>query len=91
MIQRESPAINICRELLQEGVNLVIYDPQVNKKQIENDLQLSENQNKTFEANEGTWKFSKTIIECTINADAILILTEWSELKKLTGKKFLIE
>ncbi len=80
---RESPAISICRELLQEGVNLVIYDPQVNKEQIESDLELKENQNTILEADEGSWKFSKSIIECTDNADAILILTEWSEFKKI--------
>ena len=36
---RESAAITICRELLEEGANLVIHDPKVKSKQIESDYQ----------------------------------------------------
>ena len=36
---RESAAIQICRDLLEEGANLIINDPIVNEKQIANDLE----------------------------------------------------
>ena len=35
---RESPSINISKQLLQEGAKLAIYDPKVSKKQIFNEL-----------------------------------------------------
>ena len=88
---RESPAINICKELLQEGANLYIYDPQVNKKQIGMDLELNDNDNdndyKNFNSNEGSWKFAKSIFDSTKNADAILILTEWNEFQSINWKE----
>ena len=34
---RESPSIKICKELLEEGANIAIYDPRVSKKQIASD------------------------------------------------------
>ena len=80
---RESPAIKICKELLEEGVNLAIYDPQVNKKQIESDLGQIENKNISISASEGSWSFSSSIIESSKNSDAILILTEWDEFRDI--------
>ena len=35
---RESSAIKICRDLLDEGANLIIHDPKVKVEQIEKDL-----------------------------------------------------
>ena len=40
---RESSAINICKDLLEEGAILYIHDPKVNSLQISNDLGKSEN------------------------------------------------
>ena len=37
---RESPAIAICRRLLEEKANLAIYDPKVSKQAIINSLNL---------------------------------------------------
>ena len=36
---RESPAIRICRDLLEEGAQLAIHDPKVTAQQIARDLQ----------------------------------------------------
>ena len=36
---RESPAIRICRDLLEEGAQLAIHDPKVEADQIARDLQ----------------------------------------------------
>lgn len=37
---RETPAIDVCKGLMDEGAKLRIYDPQVTFKQIKQDLSL---------------------------------------------------
>lgn len=37
---RETPAIDVCKGLMEEGAKLRIYDPQVTFKQIKQDLSL---------------------------------------------------
>ncbi len=80
---RESPSIKICKELLEEGAILAIYDPRVSKKQIETDLERKEFANPNDEKNEGSWSFCDSIIDSALNSDAILILTEWNEFKEV--------
>ncbi len=79
---RESSAIDICKNLLQEGANLSIYDPKVKDIQIENELNLKQNINLETH-NKANWNFSKSIQICVEGADAILILTEWEEFEYL--------
>ena len=69
---RESPAINICRDLLEEGCILSIYDPKVNKNQIDNDLSFKCDSDKT-------WEVNKSVLSAVKDADAIIFLTEWEE------------
>ena len=82
---RESSAISICKDLLQEGANLFIHDPKVSSQQIASDLLIEENKdlgsfNDTSILNiEGAWSFVRDIDGCFKNADAIVILTEWEE------------
>ncbi len=82
---RESSAISICKDLLQEGANLFIHDPKVSSQQIASDLLIEENKdlgslNDTSLLNiEGAWSFVRKIDGCFKNADAIVILTEWEE------------
>ena len=49
---RESPAISIARELLENGANLYIHDPQVSESKISQVL----GENKP-NSNEGRWFF----------------------------------
>ncbi len=91
---RESAAITICKDLLDEGAFLCIHDPKVNPEQISRDLdsdQLTENSdnqdNSTFYDLEGEWKFSKDIYQAAKNADAILILTGWEDYQKINWEK----
>lgn len=35
---RETPAINVCKDLMADGAKLVIYDPKVTEAQINHDL-----------------------------------------------------
>ena len=81
---RESPAINICRNLLEEGSHLSIYDPKVDKNQIKIDLD-----NQKSKQNEITDKIDmcSTIEEAIKDSDGIVILTEWDEFKNINWEK----
>ena len=82
---RESPSIDIAKNLLEEGANLRIHDPKVSKEQIERDLNLSELNNldikhsKEESSTEGSWIFTETIEKTVQNVDAVIVLTEWKE------------
>ena len=83
---RESAAIKICNDLINEGAYLIIHDPKVNAKQIEKDLKITqisdenENNGKYIKSQIGHWRFSKSL-NIFGDAHAILILTEWEEYK----------
>ncbi len=81
---RESPAIRICQDLINEGASLNIYDPKVNSDQIYNSLK--ENQ-KDFCLENKNINVNKNIEEACINVDAIILLTEWEEFRKINWKK----
>ncbi len=87
---RESAAINICKDLLEEGAFLFIHDPKVSWRQIEIDLKLSPiheikplSEVQNFESYEGQWYFDDDIKLAAKKADAIVVLTEWEEYSKL--------
>ena len=84
---RDSSAIQICKNLLDEGARLEIYDPKVNKIQIEkdlnNDLKNENDQNNPI----GSWNCSNSLYEAAIESDAIIILTEWEEFKNIDWAK----
>ena len=90
---RESAAINICKDLLQEGALLFIHDPKVDKKQISKDLLKEEsgelkNSKKEYDKEiEGEWCFVDNVLESFKDADAIVILTEWGEYFKIDWEK----
>ena len=91
---RESAAIQICKDLIEEGANLIIHDPKVESSQISKDLGFNETKiesvNKKMSQNineNGGWIMTKNIYEGFKNADAILILTEWSEYSEINWIK----
>ena len=72
---RESPSINISKDLLQEGAKLNFYDPKENEKQILKEFEeIIDNENVLV---------SNTPIKAAEGVDAILVLTEWEEFKNL--------
>ena len=79
---RESPAINISKNLILEGAQLSIYDPKVKEEKIrkEFDYYLDISSNKDFES---SWVKTDSVEEAVKDADAIVILTEWVVFKKL--------
>ena len=76
---RESAAIYVCKDLLEEQANISIYDPEVSEVQIRRDLQLPEN--------DTLLTVCKDPYTATKDAHAVLILTEWDEFKELDFKK----
>ncbi len=68
---RESPAIRICRDLLEEGAQLAIVDPKVSTSQIGRDLGQSAGEG------EGAWQQVDSVAAAASGADALLLLTEW--------------
>lgn len=70
---RESSAIYICRDLLEERAHLAIYDPKVEREQIFRDLNRKDPDPSII--------ICKDHYEAAANADAILILTEWDQFR----------
>ena len=80
---RESPAIYICKKLIEEGAILNIYDPKVNFQQISKDLD-----NYDSEINiDKKWHYSDKVYDTFDDADAAIFLTEWSEFQNLNWPK----
>ena len=81
---RESPAIQICCDLLEEGAQLAIHDPKVDPAQIALDLQQPEVPVASTTMNmDGGWIFCSDVAEACSGADAVLILTEWQHFAQL--------
>ncbi len=75
---RESAAIYICKDLLEEHAQLSIYDPKVGEKQILEALESRED-----EGNLSRVSVVNDPYEAAKDAHAIAILTEWDEFKSL--------
>ena len=87
---RESPSINICKSLLEEGGLLSIYDPKVSDNQIKEDLLDVDSLSYTTEKNSlisGKFEIHKDLYEASNGSDAIIILTAWKEFYELDFKK----
>ena len=70
---RESAAIQVCLDLLEEGARLAIYDPQVGKAQIFRDLAL--------ESDSTQVTVHSDPYAAASGAHAIALLTEWDVLR----------
>tara|TARA_B100000886_G_scaffold54682_1_gene33560 strand:- start:26249 stop:27697 length:1449 start_codon:yes stop_codon:yes gene_type:complete len=91
---RESAAIKICKDLLEEGAFLSIHDPKVSKEQIHQDLGIEPlnsdiDYSKRFDFFnlEGKWVFEDLIYKAVEKSDAVVVLTEWEEYKKINWKE----
>lgn len=70
---RESAAIYVCRDLLEEGAELAIFDPQVEDAQIRADLGIDRVDKRV--------RLYRDPIAAATGAHAIAVLTEWDCLK----------
>ncbi len=85
---RESASIKICKDLIEEGADLIIHDPKVTQNQIEKELKINSLFNNSEETDLspknklGQWRFSETY-DVFDNAHAAVILTEWEDYKNI--------
>ena len=82
---RESAAIYVADDLLNEQAKLAIYDPKVSEDQVLTDLNYLGSRNETDNKN-GISSFENPYEACG-KAHAIAILTEWDEFKSYDWKK----
>lgn len=75
---RESPACTVCKMLLEEGAQLRVYDPQVQREDAIAELRCH-----GVEDVGEALQFVNSPEEATQNAHAIVVLTEWDEFKNL--------
>jgi len=82
---RETPAIRICGNLLEEGAQLAIFDPKVPAEQIALDLAQAPQQGGLVPgaSGEGVWQTAASPLEAAAGADAVLVLTEWQQFAAL--------
>ena len=81
---RESPAIGICRNLLNEGAFLSIHDVKVNKEDIGKSLAID-----SFDFGQGVdknapyWEYQSNLYKAVENSHAVILLTAWDEYKTI--------
>lgn len=76
---RESAAIYVARDLMDEKANISVFDPKVSKSQMLSDLSLIQpGEEKEHEA---LLTFNSDPYEACDNAHAIAVMTEWDEFK----------
>ncbi|MCP9849577.1 nucleotide sugar dehydrogenase [Cyanobium sp. Morenito 9A2] len=80
---REAPAITICRDLLEEGAQLAIYDPKVDGEQIRQALGVPPSAGAPAPSDDGLWQLAADPLTAASGADAIVILTEWKTFSSL--------
>ena len=85
---RNSPAIEICKGLLEEGAELNIYDPKVKSEDIS--LCLDYLEKSDFKKYRGSWCSLNSLSNAVEGSDAILVLTDWDEFKFINWKEISI-
>ena len=89
---RESAAIYVCRDLLEERAHLKIYDPKVTPEQIRMELAYVMEQEPVKFGGDVSAFLDKhvtvvnSVEEASQNAHAIAVLTEWDEFKDVDFK-----
>jgi UDPglucose 6-dehydrogenase len=92
---RESAAIHVCRDLLEERARLVIYDPRVTEEEIRSELRLifTDNLGVLSDKHErlinNNVRVAKNSYEAAAGAHAIAVLTEWDEFKSINFERVL--
>lgn len=82
---RESAAIYVANDLINEQAKIAVYDPKVSRKKIIADLDYLET--RKTEKNEDSISTFEDPYEASVNSHAIALLTEWDEFKDYDWKK----
>ena len=94
---RESPAIQVCKNLLNEGALLKIHDPKVSKRQITLDLgipsieECKNNEELNEKYKNKQWEKSLLDNDFFHNLDAVIVLTEWDIYSEIDWEKVSIK
>ena len=80
---RESPAIDICRHLVEEKAWLRIYDPKVPASEIYETLGLPQSDAETSSSSDAVVTCCSSAEEACDGAHALAILTEWDAFRDL--------
>lgn len=85
---RESPAIFICKNLLNEGAFLSIHDVKVTKEAIEKSLSTNKlNNQDVIKNHEPNWEFQTNLYNAVENSHAVILLTEWEEYRSIDWER----
>lgn len=82
---RESAAIYVADDLLNEQATVAVFDPKVNEEQIQYDLNYLETRSEA--ANKKGVQVSNSPYDVCKDAHAIAVLTEWDEFKNYDWQK----
>ncbi|WP_179354453.1 nucleotide sugar dehydrogenase [Winogradskyella vidalii] len=82
---RESAAIYVADHLANEQANIAVYDPKVNSKKVQDDLNYLNT--RTEEENKELVSSFDDPYDTTKDAHAVAIMTEWDEFKTYDWKK----
>ncbi|HQW68557.1 MAG TPA: UDP-glucose 6-dehydrogenase [Flavobacterium sp.] len=82
---RESAAIYVADDLINEQASIALFDPKVSQKQVLSDLDYLET--RTPSENENHIKSYENPYDACKNAHAVAILTEWDEFKEYDWQK----
>lgn len=85
---RDTPAVDVCRTLLDELAQLYVYDPKVTRSAALEEMSLH-GVDVTSSKIKDNFIFVETPLEAICGAHAILILTEWDEFSQYDYKDFL--
>lgn len=80
---RESPAIDVCRALLEEKAGLSIYDPRVTKEQIKAGLSPVKGVSESTAQDDHRIQVASDPYQAADGAHALVVLTEWDEFVRL--------
>ena len=85
---RESPAIQLSIDLLNEDANLIFNDPKVTKEKI---VEVLSNEKSNFKKDEKKLNkkifFEQDIYKAVVNSDEIILITDWEEYTNLNWQK----
>ena len=77
---RESPAIQISLDLLEENAKLVFHDPKVSKEQIQEViLECHKYESNYEESINRELFFEEDIYQAVVDTDAIILITDWND------------
>ena len=83
---RESAAISVTTQLINAGFNISVFDPQVSKNTILEDLKCSLKDEIVYEQKKEKIEILSELSDLKVNFDAFVIITEWEIFKKLDWK-----